>query len=148
MRRILVAVDDSDASARVARFVNAFFSGFDAEVLAINVAEVSATWIPPVVGFGVMYPWPYSIASDHLNEFSRDAQQRAERMIAESQVRDDEAIVEFGEPAITILNAAAERDVDLIVVGSNHKGVFERLLDSSVSRKVLHEAKRPVLVVP
>ena len=94
-----------------------------------------------------MYPWPYSVASDHLKD-SRDAQQRAERTITESHVRDDEAIVEFGEPAITILNAAAERDVDLIVVGSNHKGVFERLLDSSVSRKVLHEAKRPVLVVP
>lgn len=39
MRRILVAIDDSEASVRAADFVHRFFADMPVEILAVNVAE-------------------------------------------------------------------------------------------------------------
>ena len=50
-----------------------------------------------------------------------------------------------GDPAKQILELARLRDVDLIVVGSRGR-VPRRPLLGSVSRDVLHDADRPVLV--
>ena len=54
----------------------------------------------------------------------------------------------FGDPALVIAAQAEEIDADLIVVGTNHKNLLERLLLGSVSTDVLHRAKAEVLVVP
>ena len=53
----------------------------------------------------------------------------------------------FGPPADAIVALAEERGVDLIVVGSRHKGFFERLLEGSVNQDVLRRAGCDVLVV-
>ncbi len=55
--------------------------------------------------------------------------------------------VEFGDPADEILAAAEKYGADLIVVGSRGLGEYAELLLGSVSRKVLHLAKVPVMVV-
>ena len=54
----------------------------------------------------------------------------------------------FGDPARVVAAEAEEVDADLIVVGTNHKNLVERLLFGSVSTDVLHRAKAEVLVVP
>jgi nucleotide-binding universal stress UspA family protein len=46
------------------------------------------------------------------------------------------------------VTAAAQFDVDVIVVGGDEGGFFGRLLDHSVARALLRDARRPVLVVP
>jgi len=52
-----------------------------------------------------------------------------------------------GTPADAIIRLAQERNVDLIVVGSRHKGFFERLVEGSVNQNVLRRAGCDVLVV-
>jgi nucleotide-binding universal stress UspA family protein len=52
-----------------------------------------------------------------------------------------------GPPADAIVRLAQERGVDLIVVGSRHKGFFERLVEGSVNQDVLRRAGCDVLVV-
>jgi nucleotide-binding universal stress UspA family protein len=64
---------------------------------------------------------------------------------------------ERGVPALTrllvggaarqIISYADEIDADLIVIGSRGLGAFEGALLGSVSRAVLRDAKRPVLIV-
>lgn len=62
MRRILVAVDDSDASDRVVEFVNGFFGGMDVEVTGMNVGRLPHHDIPAGVGWGGMYAWAWPVS--------------------------------------------------------------------------------------
>lgn len=60
-----------------------------------------------------------------------------------------EAVVEYGEPAARILEAAKERDADLIVIGVRNAGRLGAAthLERSVAHKVVAHAKCPVLTV-
>jgi nucleotide-binding universal stress UspA family protein len=56
--------------------------------------------------------------------------------------------VERGEPDEVVRNVAACLDADLVVAATHRAGkVTEALLDS-VSRRIVHVAHRPTLVVP
>ena len=52
-----------------------------------------------------------------------------------------------GDPGERILELARSRDVDLIVIGSRGPGAVASVILGSVSKRVLHDADRPVLVV-
>jgi nucleotide-binding universal stress UspA family protein len=51
-----------------------------------------------------------------------------------------------GHPATEICRLADQLDADLIIVGSHGRGALERTFIGSVSRAVLNQTKRPVLV--
>lgn len=53
-----------------------------------------------------------------------------------------------GVPAEELLDAAADADADMIVVGSRGAGGFKRLLMGSVCTQVTHHAHCPVVVIP
>jgi hypothetical protein len=59
-RRILVALDETDASRTAAEFVNEFFGDRDMEVFAINVARHPIMWYPGYgYPFGVVAPYQF-----------------------------------------------------------------------------------------
>ena len=55
---------------------------------------------------------------------------------------------ERGEPSARLRHLADELDALFIVVGASHQGVFHHVTGGSVSRRLLHDQQRPVLVVP
>ena len=63
------------------------------------------------------------------------------------RAREVELRVVVGHPADALVRAAADPDIDLVVVGARGLGRFTRLLLGSVSERVLHHATCPVLVV-
>jgi nucleotide-binding universal stress UspA family protein len=56
------------------------------------------------------------------------------------------AEVAFGEPGQETIAAAERHQSDLIVVGRSGSGRIRRTLLGSVTREILHESTRPVLV--
>jgi nucleotide-binding universal stress UspA family protein len=56
--------------------------------------------------------------------------------------------VMLGGPAHAIEEIAAEAGADLIVVGMRGHSALAGLLVGSVTQRLLHVARRPVLVVP
>jgi nucleotide-binding universal stress UspA family protein len=72
----------------------------------------------------------------------RSLQEILDRLGLRAEIR-----VETGDPGEQIIFVAEAEKVDLIVVGSHHKGTLRRVLGRSVSDGVAHHAPCPVLLV-
>lgn len=62
-------------------------------------------------------------------------------------VPDPEALVDVGDPASIVCQAARLHGIDIIVVGSHDKSALRRLFDPSVAAGVGRGTDLPVLVV-
>jgi nucleotide-binding universal stress UspA family protein len=150
MRRILVAVDEGEASRRAATFVNGFFRGQDdLSVVALNVARVPVDWMP-AVPYGSVAPWPASPTWDRdaVDEALAREEGEAQAIAAAQAPEGAEIEVVFGETVDAILTAADDENADMIVVGSSHQGFLQRLIGRSVSEDLARRSPRPVLIVP
>jgi nucleotide-binding universal stress UspA family protein len=56
-------------------------------------------------------------------------------------------ISELGDPAKIIIGLADTNNYDLIIMGSRGRSAFKELLLGSVTLKVMHHAKCPVMVI-
>ena len=54
----------------------------------------------------------------------------------------------FGDPARALLEFADQENIDAIVMGSHGRGTWGTMIMGSVSQRVVHEAKVPVVIVP
>lgn len=137
MNTILIATDGSPgARAAVERGLD-LAEDVHADVVFLAVRR------PPVPVFGDPY-WQQSIT----NELARLRPALAEAT-AEAEARGIDADYDLleGDAAEEILRLAGARDVDLIVVGSRGLGTVKSAILGSVSKRVVHEADRPVVVV-
>ena len=145
-RTMLAAIDDSDAAAPVLRWTRELAQRFKAKATLLYV-------VPPQVFSNVSVPveWLASptVALSNQEMLQQAAMAWLRTRIAETaseSITEPAAVVGF--PASTILDEAAARGSDLIVMGSRGKGTTRRLLLGSVSASVLHSAPCSVLVVP
>ena len=97
----------------------------------------------PVTGFAMAGPVsvPHEL-DDHDRTSLDEALELAEARGIEVRTR-----LLTGAAAKQIVAYADEIDANLIVVGSRGLGAIGSTLLGSVSRKVLHDARRPVLIV-
>jgi nucleotide-binding universal stress UspA family protein len=149
MTKVLIAVDETDASRHAAELAAELFPG--SEFLALCVAGAQIAWMPPGAAWG--YVMPYTELPPRgadLNALEDEAVARATERAAEvaAEVGSAETIAEVGDPTTSILRTADEHHVDVIVVGSHHKNWLSRLIEGSVADSVAHHATVPVLVVP
>jgi nucleotide-binding universal stress UspA family protein len=139
MKKILVATDGSAASLEAVQF--------GLELAEEHAAEVTFVHVVPVLdrsfadGIGVPAARPHQI-----DEVDRKPLQDALALATERDV-DAKAELLAGIPADEIVAYADDLDADLVVLGSRGRGALATALLGSVSRAVLHEAHRPVLVV-
>ena len=165
---VLVATDGQLNPAAVTRF-SAPLAGDTGTVTVLTVIEVPRALLQELQGhFSDQQPptlhmtdsetvtstpaerprsWP---GDDAIIEQYLDSKmnERCEPVVAalKSAGVDAAAKVVEGQAARGILDAAADLDVDLIVVGSHGLGLFEGLLGST-GTKVTRLAKRPVLLL-
>jgi nucleotide-binding universal stress UspA family protein len=141
-KRLLVPTDGSDLSLRAANTAIEMAAALKASVLFLHVATP----------FHTISYMAEMLAATEL-EYTQEAIARAERYLAE--VRDlasragvpcDTTHALEDQPDEVIVRVAAERQCDLIVMGSHGWRGLNRLLLGSVTQKVLLTAKVPVLV--
>jgi nucleotide-binding universal stress UspA family protein len=140
MKRILIATDGSDSAHEALEFGLDLAAEQDACAFVVYVAP--AVDVMPYANFAVLAPTVPHELSEHDREPLKDALQ-----IAVEKDVDVRTELLKGNPADEIVAFADTIDADLIVVGSRGHGAIASALLGSVSRGVLHQSRRPVLVV-
>ena len=57
-------------------------------------------------------------------------------------------MVKEGDPSVVILKTADTEDVDMVIMGTNSKGILSYTFLGNVTKRVLRHIRKPVLVVP
>jgi nucleotide-binding universal stress UspA family protein len=141
MKRILIATDGSPAALQAVELGLELAEEQHAHVTFVHVAP--ATDVLPVAGFAMA--GPVSVPHE-LDEHDRKSLDEALELAEERGVPALTRLL-VGGAARQIVSYADEIDADLIVIGSRGLGAFEGALLGSVSRAVLRDAKRAVLIV-
>ena len=139
MNRILVATDGSESAAEAVEFGIDLAAGHQAELTFVHVVPELDLIPSTVFSIGGAFPHEPSIEDRALLE---DA-----AAIAEAHDVFSTTALLRGETVDEIVAYADSHDVDLIVVGSRGHGTISSALLGSVSRGILQESMRPVLVV-
>jgi nucleotide-binding universal stress UspA family protein len=145
-RRLLVPVDESEATTVVLDWARRLAEREEAEIILLHI--VSSTLLNELLSAGavisgVMVPVPDEV----LTDAEMDAGSWLQRVASDAGL-DRPGVstqVKAGDPADQILAAAERLEADLIVMGSSSRGVRAAIL-GSVAREVLRSAKRPVLI--
>ena len=136
MKKILAAVDGSDASMHAIRKALEIGDKMGAEVTLVHA--VPHVFIPAEVPFDA-------------GRLSQEALLAGEALLSQ-------AAAEVGRPAIArvclrgvpgeaLAEFAETGQFDLVVVGSKGRGAVSRMLVGSITDRLVHICKRPVLVV-
>jgi nucleotide-binding universal stress UspA family protein len=135
LRRMILAIDGSDASAKALKFVlTKFQSDQPTGTSGRAPIHVSVLHVLPMV----MYPG--------LKEASKKLlEQSVQKLIKAGFTA--EPLCYLGNPAQEIMKVASQQRADLIVMGAQGLGAIARFLIGSVSTRVVQHAKGSVLVV-
>jgi nucleotide-binding universal stress UspA family protein len=140
MKKILVATDGAPSALHAIELALELAAEHDSTLVFVYVAP--STEVLPVSGIGMA---PVSVPHE-LDEHDRAPLEEALRMADEHDVAATTKLL-AGDPAHEIVTYADLVDADLIVVGSRGRGALTGAILGSVSRGVMHGAKRPVLIV-
>jgi nucleotide-binding universal stress UspA family protein len=139
MKKILIATDGSPAAVEAVAFGLELAAEHGAEAIFVHVAP--AVDIVPIAGFGMTGSLPHE-----LNDVDREPLDAAVALADHHGVVAATKLLR-GNTAEEIVAYADSLAAELTVVGSRGYGAIATALLGSVSRGVLRESKRPVLVV-
>ena len=140
MEKILIAIDGSPASDEAVEFGVELAAEQNAAVIFVHVVRLLD--IVPMTCFGMA-------AGARPHEVTEEEKQPLveAKAAAEHQGVHVTAKLLIGDAVDEIVACADNLDVDLIVIGSRGHGELTSALLGSVSRGVVSESKRPVVIV-
>ncbi len=146
--KVLLPTDGSETADKAVAFAARLLGNTSCKVTLLSVVEepvYSAFWSDGLIAPEVLMPPP--------EELREELDKRAEEMLAESAMPLREAglevkpMIRFGNSAAEILQEAEDGGYDMILMGSHGRGALGGFLLGSVSNRVTHHAKCPVLIV-
>lgn len=136
---LLVATDGSPASQAAYAAAQLIAEKRDARVHVLSVIEPIPPIIPPP-GTAVLMP---SVDRDRENAV-RTAM--VEQLLKLGRLSLWTTEIRAGKAAAVIAEVAKERNVDMIVIGTNHHGIMDRILGGETAANLVRLVDRPVLV--
>ena len=141
IKKILVPVDLSHASAILLQYASSVAEKFAARLVFLFVVEdlYSYTGLPVEIRLD-----PYD---EGLEAYAR---RNMKDFLEENRLRltgEWESEILVGHPAMEIIDYAAREDIDLIIIGTHGFTGLDRMIFGSVAEKVIKKAPCPVLVV-
>jgi nucleotide-binding universal stress UspA family protein len=141
LKKILVALDGSIASEKVLPYARALALAYGSEVTLISVPQIPETE-------------NYRAPADVVEELRAEAEaqmtnflEAVARALQKDGVKTD-FLVKGSRPATTIVETAEEGDYDLILLTSNGRGGFNRMIMGADSERVVDNSNRCVLMMP
>jgi nucleotide-binding universal stress UspA family protein/mono/diheme cytochrome c family protein len=140
LKRILVPLDFSANSAYALDYAHALAKKFDASIHLVHVCEVPSIITGSMDAYAMAYTdWRGQLGEEAERELTQTA-----RAFSDITVSTE---VLFGNPARSIVSAAAADRSDLIVMGTHGHGPVMHLVLGNVAERVVRTAPCPVLTV-
>ena len=142
MTRILIAVDGSSHSAKVARAVIAQAAAYK------EPPELHLTYVHlpvPTLG-GLIKPVGHESLQRYYREEGEDALRGAKRLLDRAKLPCSLHIM-VGPIAETLVSEAKKLKCDMIIMGTHGMGAVSGMLLGSVATKTAHLARCPVMLV-
>lgn len=145
---ILVAVDGSPAAARALGYAAELSKAIDAKLIILHVV-LPVGRVRQELEVLQRVEHNEQIEYEILQETGRGIAAAAEKTAREEGASHIETLVEVGDdPAELILRVASAHRAGTIVLGRRGRGMMASILLGSVSYKIAHLSKLPVLIVP
>jgi nucleotide-binding universal stress UspA family protein len=143
LNNILVATDFGEASEAALRYGRELAKRFDATLHVLTVAENIAIATFGAETFAAVAP-----------QLQSEIEATARQTLHEALIDSDHSgpvtrpiVLTSSSPAAAIVDYAHENAINLIVMGTNGRGVIEHFLMGSVAERVVRLAPCPVLTV-
>lgn len=135
---ILLATDLSSSSDTATVYAAQLARKYNAKITALEVFDYAWAGSPKTGGIPIGLAVMESAAEDALEELRGN--------LCKEKVQCEAMLVD-GDPASEILKATAQKNVDLVVVGTHGKEGFNRFAWGSVAEEVLRKASCAVLII-
>jgi nucleotide-binding universal stress UspA family protein len=149
LHRILCPVDLSSTSEHALEHAVALARWYRAHLTVLHVYRTAMSIPPPPpppLAVGGVAGQAVLLEPVQRDEIRADVERFCAPAIAAGASL--EIVVEGGSPATEIAAEADRRHADLVVMGTHERGRLERVLAGSLTEKVLHTTRHPVLTVP
>lgn len=139
LQRILVPTDFSESARHALAYGMSFATEYGAELLLLHVVEAI-----PAGYASELFPVPMAEVFQQVSSYARSELARLSAEVAGKGIAVRELVVQ-GKPSAEIVRVAREESVDMIVLGTQGKGMLDKALFGSTTDRVVRKAPCPVL---
>jgi len=149
-KRILVPLDGSRRAEKILPHVEDLAIQGKSTVILLEIVEPAAAGFTPNVSMMVTPPpQELELFWKSLKAAEEGAAEYLEGKAKELEKKGitTERLVQRGDPVNTVVNAAREKNADLIAMTSHGRTGLQRVFYGSVTSGVLHKVDRPLLLI-
>jgi nucleotide-binding universal stress UspA family protein len=151
MKKILIALDYNPSAQKIAETGYALAKSMNAQVILLHVVSDAAYYsslnYSPIMGFDSFSNLDI-LQTDIVEELKKGAQEYLDKSKQHLGDETIQTVIKDGDFGKSILDAATEMNVDIIVMGTHSQRGLDKILMGSVAEKVLHHSSIPLFIIP
>ena len=140
-KKILIALDFDPSALKVANIGFTLAKSMGAEVILLHVIINMLTYTLTYLKMGPM-------KLNSIEDFKLASKVFLDKSKLNPEVTMNQIIVKRGNFAESLLNAAKEMAVDIIVMGSHSSIWLEEIVMGRITNEILQQTQIPILIIP